>query len=293
MIKPRVFISLIMSNEFTNKCPDPRSFLRTLIGYLVAEGQTTIADLIRNAECSIEPSDQFSHVRWNGVYTSINFRIPVEKMGQVTDEIESKLAGYCDTIIPPEVGYDVGSVNFSPILESAEDEESFLEEISEAAQNISCDFRSILPEDILKKGKEMSEIYTILYCVENSLRLFIDIVFRQAYGENYTEDKIQISSSIKKGIELRRQQEQKNQWLSIRGDSYLFYLDFKELGSIISRNWTDFEPYFPYLEWIKVKINELGECRNHIAHNSYVGQHERRVIQTNYISILKQIGAIE
>lgn len=290
MIKARVFI---VSDEFTYECPNNRSFLKTLIRYLNVKGEVAIADLLKGADCSIEPTSQFSHRRWNGFYTQVNFRISVEKMSQVTEEIKKKLATYCDEVIPPEVGYDIGSVYFSPQLESVEDDESFLEEISEVIQNTAAGSRSILPEDIWEKGKEMAEVYSILYCIENSLRLFIDQVFRNAVGEGYTEDQIKISSSIRKGIEQKKQQEQRHQWLSVRGDSYLFYLDFKELGSIISINWSIFGAYFPSVEWITVKINEMGECRNYIAHNSYIDAHERRVVQTNYISILRQIGAIE
>ena len=41
---------------------------------------------------------------------------------------------------------------------------------------------NILPDDLKKKGQVF-----FLYCVENSLRLFIDATLRQQYGANYFE----------------------------------------------------------------------------------------------------------
>ena len=85
----------------------------------------------------------------------------------------------------------------------------------------------------------------------------------------------------------------KNQWISIRGNSELFYLDFKELSTLIVNNWDFFKEYFPDQHWLNVKVDELGNCRNLIAHNSYVSSMERDVIRLNYNQILKQIALVE
>src|SRR6185437_13168189 len=108
-----------------------------------------------------------------------------------------------------------------------------------------------------------------LYCVENSLRLFIEKVFTDKIGSDYLT-KILLSNPVKKSIQVRKEAEQKNQWISIRGNSDLFYLDFKELSILIVNNWEFFKEYFPDQQWLNVKIDELGNCRNLIAHNSYV-----------------------
>jgi hypothetical protein len=52
-----------------------------------------------------------------------------------------------------------------------------------------------------------------------------------------------------------------------------------------------FKPYFPQQSWIATKIDELGNCRNLVAHNSYLGKHERDVIRVNFNSIIKQISS--
>jgi len=97
---------------------------------------------------------------------------------------------------------------------------------------------------------------------------------------------------VKKAIESRKKQEVKKQWMRIRGDSDLFYLDFKDLSPIILNNWDLFENYFPDQAWISTKIEELGDCRNLVAHNSYIGDHEKDLIRVYYKSILKQINIL-
>lgn len=67
-------------------------------------------------------------------------------------------------------------------------------------------------------------------------------------------------------------------------------MDFVELGVLILENWNVFEDSFPDRNWIKGKIDELGVCRNSIAHNGYIGDYEKRLLSTSYEGILRQIG---
>ena len=76
----------------------------------------------------------------------------------------------------------------------------------------------------------------------------------------------------------------------VRGGSDVFYLDLDELGKIIRNNWNIFEPYFESQEWIVTNINEIADCRNPVAHHSYLEEHEREIIRINFIKIMKQIG---
>ena len=76
----------------------------------------------------------------------------------------------------------------------------------------------------------------------------------------------------------------------MRGESNLFYLDFKHLGDIIRNNWEIFEQKFPDQNWIIAKINELAKIRNLVAHNSLVGDDEIDILRTNTRSIMKQIS---
>ena len=90
-------------------------------------------------------------------------------------------------------------------------------------------------------------------------------------------------------IEERMQNAANQKWLSVRGTK-LFYLDFKDLGAVINNNWDIFKDYFPSQDFILPKLNDMAECRNKIAHNSYINDIERNLMKTYYNVILKQIA---
>lgn len=81
----------------------------------------------------------------------------------------------------------------------------------------------------------MAESYVYLYCVENSIRIFIDKVLRDKFGAKYFRQ-INTNRSIKDKVKSRKEQENRNQWLPARGHIDIFYLDFGDLGNIIRNN---------------------------------------------------------
>ncbi len=101
-----------------------------------------------------------------------------------------------------------------------------------------------------------------------------------------------ITKNIKDTIAGRKRTEEKNRWVSIRGNSDLFYLDFIELSAIIQNNWEIFKCYFPDQAWISSKLSELYTIRNLVAHNSYVSKHEQSILQVNFRSIIMQLNNI-
>ena len=278
-------------SDFTYEMPDDDKYHQTLLAYLKKKGQTELYHLLKKAKCSIAPSSTFSRKRWNAYYTKVVFQIPVTDFENIDEPTRLSLVPICSIIMPPDTGFDIMDVEFTPLIgeiNEVPDLEDDLEEIKASLQTIGTPFT--LPHDILEKGKEMAEVYLYLYAVENSLRVFIENVGSEEYGPDFF-DSFNVPIDVTRGMESRKKQESKNQWLSIRGESPLFYLDFKELGTLILNNWELFKNYFPQQSWIATKIDELGSCRNLVAHNSYLGKHERDVIRVNFNSIIKQIQA--
>lgn len=150
----------------------------------------------------------------------------------------------------------------------------------------------LLPDDIISKGEDMSGVYTFLYCIENSLRIFVDIVLIEEFGDEYIDENT-IPEGIKRKIEGRKKDEKSNKWLSIRGGNDLFYTDLDELGNIIRYNWSIFEKHFPDQNWIIGKITEISKCRHLVAHHSYIKKDERDLLGVYYKQILKQIQISE
>src|ERR1700752_1447565 len=139
---------------------------------------------------------------------------------------------------------------------------------------------SSLPSDLVDKALIMSKSYEYLYCIENILRNFLD---------NHIERKnFVIPASVQRSISERKIDESKNKWLSLRGNNDLFYIDFKDIGGIITQNWELLKDRFPSQLWILGKIDELTRCRNLIAHNSFLDSHELDIIKANFNSIIRQ-----
>jgi hypothetical protein len=259
--------------------------------FLEKTGEEKIVKLLKGGKCSFRSDGQYSRDRWNAYWMQVVFYVQIDNLDMVNLNINKTLISICDRLFPPEAGYDVMSVDFLPSLEVYNVEKTMAEDLEDTINQLSDSIGGLLPFDVKEKGNEMAEAYIYLYSVENSIRLFIERICSETYGGTYFSS-INLNKSIKDSIDVRKKQEEKNKWIRVRGDSELFYLDFKELGMILSNNWSIFSKYFPDQNWILTKINEMAECRNLVAHNSYVGKHEKDVIRVNFNSILRQINKV-
>ena len=193
--------------------------------------------------------------------------------------------------MPKNIGFDVMHIEISPSIDTEfNDKNSLEDDLEEFSRSFGETEIFYIPDDVLTKGKEMMRVYLYLYAVENYIRLFIEQVCINTHGSDYFS-KLTLTKIIKDTVNGRKRNEEKNHWVSIRGDSELFYLDFIELSALIQNNWEVFKEYFPDQSWISSKLSELYSIRNLVAHNSYVGEHERNVLQVNFRSIVKQLNA--
>lgn len=282
----------IIMAEFTYQPPDETAYHKAVLLALAKAGQTDLRNALAKAKCSINSSGTYSHQRWNAVYTSVTFRVPMNDYESLVIGEEEKgiLRSICSKVMPSDAGLDIMDVDVAPsvdIEEGSKNLEQDLQKVTILLQSATAEFT--LPDDILDKGRNMADTYLYLYSVENYLRLFIEKVARDRYGQNYFSS-LKVPNSVKNGILVRKDAEAKNKWISLRGSSELFYLDFKDLGDIILNNWEVFKSFFPEQSWISSKIDELGNCRNLVAHNSFLGDHERDVIRVNFNSIVKQLN---
>lgn len=281
-------------NEYTYSLPfTSERFLSGIIYELKKKDKYDISNLLKGANIQVEKGG-YSFYDGGGRHDALSAYITFYVNPQNIDildveENKSLLKSICDKLIPSNVGFDVKSISFTiDLTRDFEIEDDLILDLEKNTNNISSKIlRDILPEDIKVKGYHMAEVYTYLYSVENSLRLFIEKVCENIYGETYFNS-IVVPKALQRTIKNRQENAENNKWLSIRGNE-LFYLDFKDLGSLIDSNWEIFKKYFPNRDFIIPKLNEMADCRNLIAHNSYVGDTERNLIKTYYNVILKQI----
>jgi hypothetical protein len=221
----------------------------------------------------------------------VYFYVSIEKFIELDEKEHKALLKYCDNMVDRSFGYDVvqSEIIPKPRIETST-EEKMSREIARIQDLAERTFSmNILPEDILEKGRQMTHVYLYLYCVENSLRKFIEDVGKEKQGSDYF-NKININSKVREKIKSRKKEEMTTMWIRLRGDSDIFYMDFSELGLIIASNWDMFKDHFDDLQWILTRIKELADLRNLVAHNSYLGEDEQEMIRSHYKSILKQLG---
>lgn len=282
--------------DFTYELPFSNdNFLLGIIYQLKHDNQYDIANLLKGCHLEVEVGS-YSHYngggRWNAHSAYVNFYVNPANLDFLdVPDIKKKLVIICDELIPSNVGFDVKDVYFKlDLTKDFELEDDLILDLAQNTNAISARIiNDILPEDVKIKGYHMAEVYTYLYSVENSLRLFIEKVCKEKYGETYFSQ-ITVPRALQNTLKSRKENAESKKWLSVRG-SELFYLDFKDLGNLIDNNWEVFSPFFPNREFIIPKLNEMADCRNLIAHNSYIGDTERNLMQTYYNIILKQISA--
>lgn len=283
-------------SDYSYKLPFSNDkLMKGIIMMLKKENKYDLANLLRGANVQIEKGG-YSYYdgrcgRSDALAAYVTFFVNPEYL-EILDTKENKdlLDTICSGLIPPDVGFDIKSVSFH--MDLTKDFELEDDLISDLENNVNSKAYKImgelLPEDIRTKGYQMAEAYTYLYSVENSLRLFIEKVAKEKYGEAYFLQ-LKIPRNLQKTIAERQKNDDSNKWLSVRGTE-LFYLDFKDLGTVINNNWDIFKDYFPSQDFILPKLNDMAECRNKIAHNSYVDDIERNLMKTYYNVILRQIS---
>lgn len=279
----------MIENNYKYKKPNERRYLKGLIEYLKLEKENEIVNILNGSRCLIKTSSTFSRRRWNAHSATIIFQVPINNLKKVSRKLKEKLMIYCDKIMPDELGYDVINIDFLPLIDTAS--RSVFEDLEDIVSTLPLEIiDQVLPDDIRQKGKEMGKVYLILYYIENFLRLFIENTAKSKLGTDYF-DKLDLNRDIRDKLIIRKENESKNRWLGERGDSALYYLDFEDLSAIIRNNWSLFGGYFPNQNWITTKIKEMADCRNLVAHNSFIEEHGRNVIKTNYVSILRQLNS--
>ena len=147
-----------------------------------------------------------------------------------------------------------------------------------------------LPRNLSAESKRMAEIYPHVYVIENLVRYVVVDVLKRKYGENWWIQPNIVSKKIAEKVEERRKKEGRNRWHSERGGHEIFYTDFGDLSSIISRNWEEFKSLFPNPQWIQAKLEDTELSRNIIAHNNPLPTREFDRIELFLDDLRKQLN---
>jgi hypothetical protein len=114
-------------------------------------------------------------------------------------------------------------------------------------------------------AKKMAELYVILHCYENSARRLVEKVLKKKHGDTWWDQAA--NAPMKMKIQERQTKEQKNRWITPRGSSPLFYLDWGELLTLIRKYEADFTPHIGDFKFVELRFEELERFRNIVAHH--------------------------
>ncbi|MDP9024408.1 MAG: Swt1 family HEPN domain-containing protein [Candidatus Eremiobacteraeota bacterium] len=117
----------------------------------------------------------------------------------------------------------------------------------------------------------MIPVYATYYCFENSIREFVAEAMKDVHGDAWWD---KVPQKIRVSVEGRKKQLEKHKWYTYEPPSNISQLLFGDLASIITDQWTLFEPFFPNQEWVRVRLNELEMSRNVIAHANELPEDE-------------------
>jgi hypothetical protein len=131
------------------------------------------------------------------------------------------------------------------------------------------------------------EALTLLFRIENALRVFVYIILKNNFGATWAELSIQSDDANDTTI-LALSKKRANQdlafgYLGLKTNSPLMHLTSGELVRLITSDayWKNFKSYFPAAkETVVLKLLEIGNVRNSLAHF--------RPIQENDIEVVKQ-----
>lgn len=134
----------------------------------------------------------------------------------------------------------------------------------------------------------MQRYYRLLFVFENLVREFISNRFSEIDGDDWFDTRA--SRDMKRRVQKRKEQEEKNLWHTGRNEHPMFYLDFGDLGLLIINHWPIFQDFFDNQAWVMSRIQEAERTRNVIAHTNVLASEEGERLEMYLKDWMRQIG---
>jgi len=141
---------------------------------------------------------------------------------------------------------------------------------------------------IITESARMSSVFTIFFCVENSVRELITERLRERHGVDWWET--HVPAKIRTYVETLRKNEQRHRYHTTRSSEMIGYTTFGNLGQIIISQWNDFEELFPDQSWITSRFRDLEMSRNIIMHTGILAPIEIDRVESIARDWVRQVG---
>jgi hypothetical protein len=125
--------------------------------------------------------------------------------------------------------------------------------------------------DERRKARRMGRVYELLHCFENSVRELIETTLRETLEDRWWEDGV--PESIRRRADGRRRADERARWHGPRGQSPLNFVDFPELGTIITDRWSDFDDLLGDRDWVEHYFDDMNKSRRAVGHTGDMSEH--------------------
>lgn len=143
---------------------------------------------------------------------------------------------------------------------------SFFTEVVTLKERANLSDTPYLNESDIKAAHQMSELYMIIHCYENSVRKYLEKIFEGKFGSAWSTHVL--NSDMNKKFSDRKGKEDRQRWISPRGSaSPLYYLDWDDLVKLFRKFPELFQREVPDIKFIELRFEELERIRNIVAHN--------------------------
>ena len=147
-----------------------------------------------------------------------------------------------------------------------------------------------LPENLEREAIRMAEVYPRFYVLENLLRYAISTILEKKYERDWWKIEGVVSRKIKDKVKSRRRAEKEKRWHAFkRGRHAIFYTNLGDLGNIMLNNQETFEKAFGRIDHFQIKLKEIEDMRNIIAHNNPLARHEIRRLKFYSEELRRQV----
>lgn len=140
----------------------------------------------------------------------------------------------------------------------------------------------------IENAYKMGQLYVAIHCLENSVRYLIRDVLSKTLGNNWW-DKAASTPMVQK-LQSRKSREAKHRWLSSRGADELNYMDWSDLVTLIRKFHKDFERLIPDIKFVELRLEELENLRNTIAHSGVLPDDELNRVELALKDWCKQVS---
>ncbi len=140
----------------------------------------------------------------------------------------------------------------------------------------------------IENAYKMGQVHVAIHCLENSVRNLIRTVLKDKLGEQWWDKAA--SDPMKRRLSERKSRESKNKWLTSRGADELNYIDWGDLVTLIRKFPKEFEMFIGSTKFAELKLEELENLRNTIAHNGVLPDDEIARVELYFKDWCKQVS---